>query len=59
MLGRTKAQMRTMVLEYEYLHLPKNCPVLWVNIPAPWSIWEVQCQGCGADLRIILRIVGG
>jgi hypothetical protein len=23
-----------------YQHLPEqNHPVLWVNIPAPWSIW--------------------
>ena len=34
--------MRTMVLEYESQHLPHvHDPVLQVNIPAPWSIWDL------------------
>ena len=24
---------------FAYIY-PKHGPVLWVNIPAPWSIWE-------------------
>ena len=38
--GNDKPQMRTMVLEYESLHLPHSYgPVLYIHIPAPWSIW--------------------